>query len=307
MKEAPNGKAVIMNALIEPAALFKSGFFSDVLAPLQVENGLATRHDALSHEGGFGGFNFCLSPRGSESAEHRRPGLQRLAAHLGRALNATMEMGRIAGGPQKLAAVLNVMPNGALLLDRKGRIVHANFAAESLLDANDGLSFDRDGRLQLSAVLPTEAGALTRALGLALDVAAGASVDLSEPVRITRPSGAGPLLVIPVPLPPPAFAFWELSDTARVLVLIIDSGARNLTATSALQATFGLTGAEARVAALVGSGLSGPQAAQALGVSPATVKTHLARCFEKMGLRSQVELARMLSALPASGGPMSII
>jgi DNA-binding CsgD family transcriptional regulator/PAS domain-containing protein len=310
MKEAPNGKAVIVNSLIEPAALFKSGFFADVLAPLRVENGLAIRHDALSQAGGFGGFNFCLSARGSESAAHARPRLQRLTAHLGRALDATMEMGRIAGGPRKLAAVLNVMPNAAVLLDRKGRIVHANFAAESLLDAKDGLSFDRNGRLQLAAVLPTESAALTRALALALDVAAGASVDLSEPVRITRPSGAGPLLVIPVPLPPPAFALWELSDTARVLVLIIDSGARNLTAASALQATFGLTGAEARVATLVGSGLSGPQAAQALGVSPATVKTHLARCFEKMGLRSQLELARLISALPldlpASGGPSSI-
>jgi DNA-binding CsgD family transcriptional regulator/PAS domain-containing protein len=298
MKVAPTGKAIILNSLIEPSALFKSGFFANVLAPLGIENGLATRHDALSREGGVGGFNFCLSTRGSERAGDARPRLQRLTTHLGRALDATMEMGRIAGGPRKLAAVLNAMPSAALLLDRTGRIVHANFAAESLLNANDGLSFDRNGRLQLAAVLPTESGALTRALALALDVAAGASVELSEPVRITRPSGAGPLLVIPVPLPPPAFALWELSDTARVLVLIVDSGARNVAATPALQTTFGLTGAEARVATFVGSGLSGPQTAQALGVSPATVKTHLARCFEKMGIRSQLELSRLISALP---------
>jgi DNA-binding CsgD family transcriptional regulator/PAS domain-containing protein len=307
MKEVPNGKAVIMNSLIDPAALFKSGFFADVLAPQGIENGLASRHDALSHQGGFGGFNFSLSSRGAENAGHSRPRLQRLTPHLSRALDATMEMGRIAGGPHKLAAVLNAMPSAALLLDRTGRIVHANFAAESLLNANDGLSFDRNGRLQLAAVLPSESGALTRALALALDVAAGASIELSEPVRITRPSGAGPLLVIPVPLPPPAFALWELSDTARVMVLIVDSGARNVAATAALQTTFGLTGAEARVATFVGSGLSGPQAAQALGVSPATVKTHLARCFEKMGIRSQVELARLVNALPvelpAGGGP----
>jgi len=103
---------------------------------------------------------------------------------------------------------------------------------------------------------------------------------------------------VPVPLPPPAFSLWELSDTARLLVLIIDPNARNLAAAAALQAGFGLTTAEARVATLIGSGLSGPQAAQVLGVSPATVKTHLGRCFEKLGVRSQVELARMLSALP---------
>jgi DNA-binding CsgD family transcriptional regulator len=121
---------------------------------------------------------------------------------------------------------------------------------------------------------------------------------LGEPLRLTRLSGAAPLLVVPVPLPPPAFSLWELSDTARLLVLIIDPNARNLAAAAALQAGFGLTAAEARVATLIGSGLSGPQAAQVLGVSPATVKTHLGRCFEKLGVRSQVELARMLSALP---------
>jgi DNA-binding CsgD family transcriptional regulator len=137
-----------------------------------------------------------------------------------------------------------------------------------------------------------------------LRVANGDDDFLSEPLRVTRLSGAAPLLVVPVPLPPPAFSLWELSATARLLVLVIDPAARNLVAAMALQTAFGLTAAEARVATLVGSGLSGPQAAQVLGVSPATVKTHLARCFEKLGVRSQVELARMLSALPPdAAGP----
>jgi DNA-binding CsgD family transcriptional regulator len=104
-----------------------------------------------------------------------------------------------------------------------------------------------------------------------------------------------------VPLPPPTFSLWELSDAPRILLLIVDPSARNLAVAPALQATFGLTNAEARVATLVGSGLSGPQAAQALGVSPETVKTHLARCFEKMSIHSQVELARIVSTIP---GPL---
>ena len=123
----------------------------------------------------------------------------------------------------------------------------------------------------------------SQALARALRVAGGSSDELGEPLRLTRLSGAAPLLVIPVPLPPPAFALWELSESARVLVLIVDPSTRNLAAAPTLQSTFGLTSAEARVATLVGSGLSGPQAAQVLGVSPATVKTHLARCFVKMG------------------------
>jgi DNA-binding CsgD family transcriptional regulator len=83
-----------------------------------------------------------------------------------------------------------------------------------------------------------------------------------------------------------------------MLVLIIDPSSQTVAATSILRDTFDLTAAEARVALLVAQGLSGPRAAMALGVSLDTVKTHLARCFDKMGVHSQVMIARIVSALP---------
>ena len=303
MRDVPTEKVVVANDHLPPGAIFKTAHYADVLAPQGIANALQTKHKALLRGGGYGGFGFYLPSGGSDHTEHLAARLQRLVPHLGRALDVTMEMGRVAGGPQQLAAVLNIMPNAALLLDARGHIIHANLAAESLLGAGDGLSFDRDGRLQLAAVLPTESGALTRALALALDVAAGASIALAEPVRITRPSGAAPLVVIPIPLPPPAFALWELSDTGRVLVLIVDPSAQSGSAASILRKAFGLTATEARVAALVGSGLGGPQTARALGIAPATVKTHLARCFEKIGIRSQVQLAQIIASLPVDSQP----
>ncbi len=190
------------------------------------------------------------------------------------------------------------MPNPALLLDGKGRVTHANPAAEVLLQAGDGLSFSVDGSLQLSAALPAETSALSKALAQALAVATGAGDELGEPLRLSRPSGAAPLLILPVPLPPAAFVMWELLEPSRVLVLIIDPGAPARAASAAIQNAFGLTVAESRVAVLVASGLSGPQTATTLGLSPETVKTHLKRCFEKTGVHSQVGLARLLGALP---------
>jgi DNA-binding CsgD family transcriptional regulator/PAS domain-containing protein len=298
MRDVPFGKAVSANSLVEPGAIFKTDFYADVLAPEKQLDILNISHRAMSRDGGVGGFGFTLAARAAERAPTNVRRLQRLSPHLCRALDVTIELGRIAEGPQKLAAVLNVMPSAALLLDSRQRIVHANPAAEQLLRAGDGLTSASNGGLRLSAVLPDERVALSRSLAQALLVAEGSGDLLGEPLRVTRLSGAGPLLVVPVPLPPPAFSLWELTDTARLLVLVIDPGARNLGAATILQAAFGLTPAEARVATLIGSGLSGPQAAQVLGVSPTTVKTHLSRCFEKLGVRSQVELANMLSALP---------
>jgi DNA-binding CsgD family transcriptional regulator len=207
-------------------------------------------------------------------------------------------MGRLADGTRQLARVMQLMPNPALLLDGKGRITQTNPPAESLLRAGDGLAFDRNGGLQLAAALPTETAALSKALMQALAVASGTGVELGGPLRLTRPSGAPPLLVLMVPLPPPVFALWELLEQARVMVLIVDPGAQSRAAVSAIQTTFGLTAAEARVAVLIASGLSGPQTAATLGVSLTTVKTHLKRCFEKTGVHSQVGLARLVGALP---------
>ena len=298
IKDQPFDKAIISGSLVERRIIRKTGFYADVLAPQQIEDMLVVSHRGMARDGGVGGFGFSLSARGADRAEQARRRLQQLTPHLCRALDATMQLGPLMDGSRQLIRVLQLMPSAALLLDSRQHIVHANPAAEMLLRNRDGLACSSNGGLQLSAVLPDERAALTRTLAQALRVADGSGDALGEPLRLTRLSGAAPLLVVPVPLPPPAFSLWELSDTARLLVLVIDPNARNLAAATALQAGFGLTAAEARVATLIGSGLSGPQAAQVLGVSPATVKTHLGRCFEKLGVRSQVELARMLSALP---------
>ncbi|MFJ4963327.1 LuxR C-terminal-related transcriptional regulator [Streptomyces sp. NPDC088729] len=52
-----------------------------------------------------------------------------------------------------------------------------------------------------------------------------------------------------------------------------------------------LTPTEARIAELIASGLSGPDIARTLHVSPRTVQTHVSHALAKLGLTSRVELA----------------
>ncbi len=65
-----------------------------------------------------------------------------------------------------------------------------------------------------------------------------------------------------------------------------------------------LTPAELAVATKVGDGMTNRETADALFVSPHTVGAHLRHVFEKLGIRSRVELARMVSARerPATSG-----
>jgi DNA-binding NarL/FixJ family response regulator len=57
-----------------------------------------------------------------------------------------------------------------------------------------------------------------------------------------------------------------------------------------------LSPAEQRVAGLVAEGLSNPQIAERLFLSPGTVKTHVSHALVKLGLRSRVQLAMHVQA-----------
>lgn len=297
MKTFALDRPIATSRLVEMRLIRRTGFYADILLPSGIEDMLGASIRPLAAEGGVGGFSFGLSGRAVEQTDERLRRFGRLLPHLSRALDASLQLGRHADGARQLARVLEGMQNAALLLDGGGRVTYANASAETLLAANDGLAVTRGGDLRLTAALPAEAAAMRRALGEALSVANGEDGALGAPLRLTRPSGRAPLLIIPVPLPPPAFAIWELVEAARAMVIVIDPEAGSLPAKS-VQAAFGLTAAEARVAALVGGGLSGPESAAALGISPETVKTHLARCFAKTGVHSQAELARLLATLP---------
>ncbi len=203
---------------------------------------------------------------------------------------------------QQLARVLQIMTAPALLLDADRTIVHANPPAALLLSERDGIVIDHDGRLNVTATFPAEGRALGRCLAAALSAAAGQEVPSSGPLRVSRPSGRAPLLVLVAALPP----MLPGTRAAMALVQVIDPEAQPRDVTTALQVAGGLTPAEARVAVLVGGGLSRPQAAARLKVSPSTANCQLASCFEKLGVRSQVGLARLMSALPEMFRPAAL-
>lgn len=62
-----------------------------------------------------------------------------------------------------------------------------------------------------------------------------------------------------------------------------------------------LTPTEQRVATLIGGGLTGPQIAARLGISPRTVQTHVSHALAKLGLGSRVALAARVRALTDRG------
>jgi DNA-binding CsgD family transcriptional regulator len=92
------------------------------------------------------------------------------------------------------------------------------------------------------------------------------------------------------------FADLRMPDPA-VLLFIVDPANRAGIPLSWMMDGYGLTGAEARVALAASSGLTILEAANRLGVSQNTIKTHLRRIFAKTGTSRQSELTRLTAAL----------
>ncbi len=192
---------------------------------------------------------------------------------------------RSRGAEAALAAVLDAVPQAVLLVDDRGRLCHANAAGRALLRQGDGLCLlpDRDGPGRLSAMRPSAARRLRLLLGRA---AAGSSGWM----RLACPCGAPgrPLLLLPLPGP---------------LVAVLAGGDGVVPAAGTLRDAFGLTAAQAQVLRCIAAGAGVPGTAAALGLSAETVRTHLARCFDATGARSQVALAALVARLPQLSAP----
>jgi DNA-binding CsgD family transcriptional regulator len=191
------------------------------------------------------------------------------------------------------------MPGAALLLNEKGKIAAANAAAERLLSENDGLIVRHAEGMRLSAEDHLEDAALAKAIKDSVLVARGIDAEWTGTVRVSRRSGRSALVVLVTPLPAPFHPFAAaLPRETSILVQVLGGPAPSEAHAAAFGKLYGLTEAETRVAALIGSGHSTPQAAALLGLSAATVRTHLSHCFDKTGVRSQVELARLIALMP---------
>jgi DNA-binding CsgD family transcriptional regulator len=296
----PPGQVHVANQLVDAAAVRRTAFHADIIAPQAIEDFVVVPHASLTRNGSSGGISFPLGVPHVEEIGQAATRLGRLVPHLSRAIDFTLQLGRHQSGLWQIEHILNAMPGAALLLDRGGGIIRTNAAADALLSQADGISMVKSDGWHLTAHARSEASMHSACITQALAISRGEDQGLNGSLRITRPSGRPPLLVLVTPLPPPSFSLWEAVDGgARAMVQIVDLHAPAYPQAESLRMAAGLSAPEARVAALIGGGLSISEAAATLGLSPNTVKTHLARCFDKTGVRSQAALARLLASIPA--------
>lgn len=175
------------------------------------------------------------------------------------------------------------------MTDRTLRILVANQAAERLM--GDGLLVHQ-GRLR--ACGPEQQQALVRFMKAVLEKTAAAD-DLG-PLALRRPSGRKPLLLQAIPAAGQSETAGLPHGTA-VLVLVVDPEQDARPDAERQLRLLGLTRSEARLAALIGTGYSRAQAAEALNLSQSTVADAIKDIYAKLDMSRQSQLVRLLDRL----------
>ena len=213
-----------------------------------------------------------------------------LFSHLERALGVEY---RLYQGSQTsmLGALTNDGPNGIVLLDQSGRVLHANAKARDLASVC-GLRLN--GRIVAARKDIDER--IGQAVAAAIEGAGGATI------RVPCHTGGGYVVMIsPVTLNDYAGLF-ELTAVSACAI-IVDQNVKLVASPTMLQSAFDLSSAEARLLARLGKGDTIAAVVQATGLAPSTVRTQLAALFRKTDTNRQAELVqlvqRLASAIPA--------
>ncbi len=188
--------------------------------------------------------------------------------------------------------MLDALPHGVAVVRHDGRLCHANRALGRMVAAQDGLALAQTG---LATPCPATQKALDQALGLALAAALGRAAlpGGAATVGVRRPSGAAPWQVAVLPLPSGRAGLFEAWSGAALLVS--EPPASRAPQAETLRRAHGLTAAECALALALLRGATPAEHARRLGISIATVRTHLARLLAKTETHRQAELvARLL-------------
>jgi DNA-binding CsgD family transcriptional regulator len=204
-------------------------------------------------------------------------------------------LGKIVSLAQKFAAfdaasklsALERVNSAAIVIDATGRATQMNLPAQNLLGANFNLVRGRP-----TAHDPASNRRLQQLVSFALHAERG-SAQAFPPIVVDRDEA--PWLLLEA-MPVTAFGS-DLFSSGRVILLLTDLTAPLRPEATQLCAAFGLTVAEAKLAAKLASGVGIDGAAASLGVSRETARTQLKAVFAKTNTRRQAELAALVARL----------
>lgn len=285
----PGDIAVPADALVDLDQAERGEYFNDFLAPQRLGHpaGVILRNnaDAVS--------TLTLLPPSQRRmfTPQQFDVLRLIAPHFNRAVRLHFSISTWRHTNDAFDDALDAADVAVMLLDASLKVKSASRSARALLERRDALMTDHG---VLRAVNPVARAPLERFLRRSFEPGVGDAPGVL--MLLARPTGAAyQLLGGPFRGTPDSE-----SPAAQVLLIIGNPDARAVIDSKAIVQLYGLTSAESAVATRLTRGATLAQVADELRISLFTVKTHLKRVFEKVGVARQSELVRILSSIPGN-------
>ena len=213
----------------------------------------------------------------------------RVIPHVARALEFQSALGGSESAQLALAEVIDRIPTGVFVLDRKRKPLIVNRMGHRILESRDGFGLDADGPIGADA---DATKALRKLIDTAVTPLPGREFAGGGFMALKRPSGLRgyPVLVTPILGKSP----HGTADEAAALVFISDPEFREITITDVLISVYELTPAEAELAQLLAQGNSLEEAAAARGVTLNTARSQLKQVFAKTDTNRQGQLLQLV-------------
>lgn len=264
---------------ITPEEIARHPYYQEFLAP----HGLRWGAFVLFASGDEA---WCLTIQRTISQGPFSPEEQKRLATLSPRLSSAAAVARALGFARAEAALeaFTLSGSAVVLFDRNGAVLRANAAAERMLAQDPRI--DR-GRIVCASRDAT--AALDRALHALLWHTDAPPLIVPLPRR-----GRRPVLAYPARL---ASVSRDALAPCQAVVTLVDPEQQVRPPEAALRSSFGLTEAEAKLAAKLATGETLEAVSDRLGIASATARNQLKSIFAKTGVHRQAELVALLLTL----------
>jgi len=288
-----SGDVIDGNEFVAWDELRRTEYFNDFLVPM----GCSTAGGiCLFLTNDFASFLSILKPlKDRDFTDRQLSVLRTLAPHFQRALTIHQRLRQTAQERHDGLDALEWLPWGLVLFERSTRAWFVNHEARRISSANDGLVI-RNERLQTTDLHRRE---LQTAIEGACGRHSSAPMCTGAVLTIERPSGMRPYHVTVIPQSDQTLDVIGLPTAgAGALVMISDPESCQQLPLDSLRRLFGLTPAEAALAAAMGRGVALADYAGNAGITTGTARKLLKQLFAKTDTHRQGELVSLLLRSP---------
>jgi DNA-binding CsgD family transcriptional regulator len=265
--------------------LLRSEFYLDFLRPLDVRYSIRAVLTANPEPLSF--FSAGRSHSSSPFGDADRRILAAVTPHLVQAIRIHSRLEGIQASRHAFSSALERLPLAVFFLDRRCRVVEMNSTARKIIEAEDGLKLERGVLVALDTRAEVH---LQQMIFGAAAMDTGRFLQHGGALSLPRPEGRHPLSAMVAPTG--VTGLFPGSRTVRVVVLVEEPERKSQAPFAAFSRTYGLSPAEAGLAARLVGGMSLRQAAAALGIRDNTARSHLKHVFAKTGAQRQSDLVR---------------